>query len=227
MKALHISVPKNGGTYIAHNIVPAFAHGKIYIVDEDKIKLGDLLADPEARIRDYDFIAGHIPFKLLSKYAHQFDFIISSYRHPWPRAWSAFRFITRHQTEWKHLAPSSADDVKQKFEQFIDQYFIANRFTRNNQCGYIGEANLPQSALENIEKFNIQMVCCENMQADLAKALAKIGVTKIIESSINESKRNDWDLAEGDHPAVDAKIRHWFDGDYKLYQALRARAALS
>jgi hypothetical protein len=222
MKLLHISIPKNGGTYIANSLLGNYAEGECLFVDEETVTLGYFLENAEAITSDHKFIGGHIPFSLVQPYADKFDLIISSYREPWRRAWSAFRFITRRMPEWEYLKPKSNADAAEKFSAFMTDYFIANIATRNAQCGYLGDTNLPDAALENIQAHNIHMLSCSRLNTQLPALARQYGLRCDVAAIQNKMQDAEIWLRPGDHPALDEQILNWFDGDFALYQRLSA-----
>jgi hypothetical protein len=222
MKILHISVPKNGGTFIANNLARNFEPSTRFIVDENNIKLAEFIDKVEDVVSHYHFVAGHIPFRFVSEYASRFDLIVSSYRDPWTRCWSTFQFVTKTQPNWTHLRVTCKEDAAANFERFIDGYFRANRFTRNNQCGYLGEANLPASAIANIDQFGIRMISCDHIESELAELMDELHMS-FQKSLPRNASVSDFNLEPGYHPGLDAKILDWFSGDYELYQRLSDR----
>lgn len=226
MKILHISIPKNGGTYIANNLATNFLPDEQYIVDENRVHLSDFLNKRDEVMHSCMFFAGHVPFRFVSAFADNFDLIVSSYRDPWSRTWSFFRFVTANNAEWAHLNPRSTEDAIEKFSTFIDQYFINNRFSRNSQCGYLGEANLPASALSNINTFNIQMLSSRFLAQNMQTLASKYKLTLKAGAPQNETPSDGIRIRPGEYPAIDQKIYQWFDGDFELVKQLDERRTL-
>src|ERR1700733_187858 len=120
MKILHIHISKNGGTFITQNFTAHFDATGMYNVDEEGKLLSDFTADAAGITARHDFVSGHIPFRYLKEFTNRFDLIVSSYRNPWSRTWSMFRFVTMNIPQWDYLRPVGQADVLEKFEAFID-----------------------------------------------------------------------------------------------------------
>lgn len=225
MKVLYVHIPKNAGTYLSLNLAANFRSYEQYIVDESTIKLEEFLDKRAEVIDSHQFVTGHIPFRFVSPFASKFDLIISSYRDPWARCWSFFRYITKNSADFTHLKPASLADAPEKFSRFIDEYFINNRPSRNHQCGYLGEVNLPDSAIANIDAHNIQILSSKSIEDDLQGIAKKYGLKLMPDAPRNETLQDGIRVREGEYEEIDRKIYQWFDGDYELMNRIDKRRA--
>lgn len=225
MKVLYVHIPKNAGTYLSINLAANFRLDEQYIVDESSTKLQDFLDNRAEVIDGHQFVTGHIPFRFVSPLAHKFDLIISSYRDPWARCWSFFRYITKNSADFAHLKPTSPTDAPEKFSRFIDEYFINNIDSRNHQCGYLGEMNLPDSAMANIDDHNIQILSSKSIEDDLHGLAKKYGLKLMPDAPKNETPFDGIRVRQGEYEEIDRKIYQWFDGDYELMNRIDKRRA--
>ncbi|HEX3860522.1 MAG TPA: hypothetical protein VHY35_02405 [Stellaceae bacterium] len=221
MKILHISVPKNGGTFIANHLACNFKPDQCFIVDLHNVSLDSFLKDADRITEEFSLVAGHIPFRFVAPFAKRFDMIVSSYRDPWSRAWSAFKYITHQDPKWNHLRPRSAEDTAENFSRFIEDYFVSNRFTRNNQCGYLGEDNRPESALMNIAQYRIRMLWCGSLKEDIEKLFFAEKLRLKQNAPKNEADDAPVVVRRGQYPLIDDRIDYWFAGDSALCATLR------
>ncbi len=222
MKILHIHIPKNGGTFIAHNLAARYSEAERYVVDEAVTFVQDFVADAARITEQCSFITGHVPFRLVKPFVGRFDLVLSSYRDPWARTWSMYQFVTMADPCWWHLRPMVQTDVAEKFEAFVDTYLLANQATRNHQCGFLGDTNHSGAALENITTYHIRMIPVANLRPALQQAMNQHGLRYQPDADANVSPEQPLVVRPGDNPSVDAKILRWFDGDYQLCEQLDA-----
>ena len=216
MKILHIHVPKNGGTFVARNFGRNFGPKETYIVDAETQVLDSFVENADEITTNFRYVGGHIPFRFARQFARKFDLIVACYREPWSRCLSFYRYVTMREPKWSHLrAQGGASDLL-LMKEFVKEYFCQNPSTRNNQCGYLGEVNLPVSALEAIDTYNIKMIPFTNIESDLQKLMSGHGLKYYPDALKNASEGE----GKGLSPGMRAK---WFSGDFELISALDAR----
>lgn len=204
MKILVLHIPKTGGTAIAKYFMEFFNGNGFGCTHSEEVK-NQFKFYKKNIIQQYNLIQGHFPLSELINDIDCFDFVLAVVREPFSRLISHCNYTNNHN-----------------FGSFLNEYYLTNICTRNEQCGYAGIINTFSSVLDSLSKHkNLVLFSYDKLEVGFAEFCSRNKLGPGILPRVNESKYKIASHANiGINRSDVEKACHWFSDDFLLHSFL-------